>query len=583
MKFRSMNWPKKIWWQISQPAIKGLLLLIFAAWTIRPVLQNPASCLPVQQSMLTTVPLLNAWTIWWNADRLSHGFAGYWDAPIFFPAKGTFAFSEPQPATLLVAPVVWMSGSPTLAYNVYLLMSLFLNGLLACRVLRGTGNPLSLSLLGGAMMIWLPLSVRQIDVLQLIPVWPMLWVWDVLRRHGLKPTWKTATELSVAYTLCVYSSIHHALFLSIALAGTAWVLWSRFLTSRFWLNSALAIVLASLSCGPIVFAMHGYLAENQFARSPAEIAQSAATVSDFVNTPRDAFLCPGHKDRMGMSPGWIKVSLCIAGCVLGVRRKRMRRWVMFLVLMIVVSGGLALGLNLQLAGFSPWQLLMAIVPGAGLVRNVYRFVYLTQMAVILLGITGLSLLQRHLSFYLLRRRFVGFVMNAIGLLGLLALLEVPAPVVVSAGVPDFSLHQAWTTIIREKCPPNAGILCLPLPEFSRAQDYDFTARWMMLGTQHRAPMVNGYSGFFPARSLQLQSDIRKNGFSAGMLTQLMLLNVQFVVIHPSDARFYELLQNSDNDDRLKLIFEDANGIRVYRLLANAQGSTNEDSRDVDKN
>jgi hypothetical protein len=339
------------------------------------------------------------------------------------------------------------------------------------------------------------------------------------------------------------------------------------------------MMLASLTCGPIVFAMHGYLAENQFARSPEDVAQSSAKVADFINTPRDALLWPGQQDRMGMSPGWIKVFLSMAGGFLGVRRKKLRRWVLFLLLLIVVSGCLSLGPNLQLAGFSPWRALMEIFPGAAQVRNVYRFVYLTQMAVILLGITGLSLLQRHLKLYFRRRWFVSFVMNAVGLL---ALLEVPAPVVVSAGVPDFSVHQAWTSIIREKCPAEAGVLCLPLPESSRVQDYDFTARWMLLGTQHGAPIVNGYSGFFPAESLQLQSDIRENGFSADMLTRLIRLNVLFVVIHPSDSRFYNLPQNSRNDDRVKLIFEDANGIRVYQLLSAVQASLKDDGSDVEK-
>ena len=38
--------------------------------------------------------LLTTWIIGWDADRLRHGLRGLWDAPIFFPYRGTLAFSE---------------------------------------------------------------------------------------------------------------------------------------------------------------------------------------------------------------------------------------------------------------------------------------------------------------------------------------------------------------------------------------------------------------------------------------------------------------------------------------------------------
>src|SRR5690606_18272581 len=98
--------------------------------------------------LVVTVPLFNAWTIWWNCDRLAHGFRGYWDAPIFFPEQQTFAFSEPQPATLMVAPVLWGSGSPILAYNAYLWLSLLLNGLVTLWLLKSLGHRTWLAGLG---------------------------------------------------------------------------------------------------------------------------------------------------------------------------------------------------------------------------------------------------------------------------------------------------------------------------------------------------------------------------------------------------------------------------------------------------
>src|SRR5436190_9861891 len=38
-------------------------------------------------------PLLSAWNLWWNGQRLPFS-AAWWDAPQFYPAPGTVAFSD---------------------------------------------------------------------------------------------------------------------------------------------------------------------------------------------------------------------------------------------------------------------------------------------------------------------------------------------------------------------------------------------------------------------------------------------------------------------------------------------------------
>ena len=39
-------------------------------------------------------PLLTAWTLAWDADRLRHGLRGVWDAPNFFPYRHTLLYSD---------------------------------------------------------------------------------------------------------------------------------------------------------------------------------------------------------------------------------------------------------------------------------------------------------------------------------------------------------------------------------------------------------------------------------------------------------------------------------------------------------
>jgi hypothetical protein len=126
------------------------LLAVWATWPLTPRMFHE---LPVGDIGFTTVPLLNVWTMWWNADRLQHGFRGYWDAPIFYPTPDTFAFSEPQPPTVVMAPVLWMTGSRIFAYNLYLLLSIILNGAFAERLLKIVGLNRLPAVIGGMAMV----------------------------------------------------------------------------------------------------------------------------------------------------------------------------------------------------------------------------------------------------------------------------------------------------------------------------------------------------------------------------------------------------------------------------------------------
>ena len=53
-------------------------------------------------------PLLGAWILGWDADRLKHGLAGVWDAPILFPDRHTLAYAEHLLGiAVFVAPIIW--------------------------------------------------------------------------------------------------------------------------------------------------------------------------------------------------------------------------------------------------------------------------------------------------------------------------------------------------------------------------------------------------------------------------------------------------------------------------------------------
>ena len=99
---------------------QNILLLIYPLMLTWPLATRALTDIPLGSEGAVTVPLFNLWTLGWNIKQIFTGFQGYWDAPIFWPALGAFAYSDTQLlAGWLAAP--WWRLSPALAYNFVLL------------------------------------------------------------------------------------------------------------------------------------------------------------------------------------------------------------------------------------------------------------------------------------------------------------------------------------------------------------------------------------------------------------------------------------------------------------------------------
>src|SRR5438309_4893634 len=143
------------------------------------------TCIPFGNYPAPTVTRFNLWTLWWNSDRLLHGYRGYWQAPIFHPARHSFAYSEPQWLTGLVAsPFWWISGSPALAYNAVLLMAFTLNGWCGYFLLRRLHIGSWPAVCGGLILEMLPIAADQLGVLQWTVLFPMPVTLACLVRFG---------------------------------------------------------------------------------------------------------------------------------------------------------------------------------------------------------------------------------------------------------------------------------------------------------------------------------------------------------------------------------------------------------------
>lgn len=396
------------------------LVALYAAVAVAmtwPLCRHLATALPVGCERVATVPLLNAWTIWWNADRAAHGFEHYWDAPIFVPTPTTFAFSEAQPTTLVVAPVVWGTGNAALAYNLYLLATLTLNGWCADRLLRRVGLCGWAALCGGAMTQLLPFVCWQLGVLQLNVLWGVLWTTHAAWSFAESPGWGKAAMLGVAYGVTYAACNYYGLFLA-ALLGPAglWMLRYRRIVgwdesasptaderndggtrrlvppyATWLLQVAVAATVAAALVSPIVVVQRRVAKEHAWQREWNQIRELSAHLRDYTDTPWRQWLdalednTPPRADRWPLGPGWLKLFAAGIGLVCGVAPPSLRRWTLAAATIGTLALCLSLGPWFELWNLAPYRFLFDHVPGFAQIRSPFRFAVFVQLACVWLA------------------------------------------------------------------------------------------------------------------------------------------------------------------------------------------------------
>ena len=519
---------------------RGLAVLSFciglAIWSTGQLIFNAWHTLPMGDSQFATVPLFNVWTIWWNAESALHGWEHYWNAPIFFPQPGAFAFSEPQPITVLLAPLLWTTQSPALTYNVYLWTSLSLNGIFAFRFLRQAEFNFWPALFGAGVIILLPLLHEQRDVIQLIPMWGFLWTWSCLLKLGRNPQLVVAMETALALLVAFLTCIHHSLFFVLLSGVTIWFVPANWFRrpdrQRTWWGPAVcAAVLFGLFAAPIALKIHAVGKENRFQRGKKTITNLSAKPIDYLVPAGNSVLGKSqiaalHR-RAGfhLSIGWVRCGMAFVGILFGLISPFRRRWTVFLLANLVVAITLSHGANLHIGEWQPWWTLTEYVPGFKQVRSAFRFAYFAQLAAGLLtalSLQGLWEFGERFS----NRLAAGLVLIA----GTAAVFEcTPEPPTIS-GVSRKTVNSPWIQFLRENRRHDHGVICLPMAKGQGVGDFEITARWMYFGMLHRAPLVNGYSGFFPKGFTQFRANANELNDAGSTLESFSARGIKFIVI-----------------------------------------------------
>ncbi len=485
----------------------GLILFTTALVVSWPLPVHLTDALPLGTEQELTVPLFNTWTLWWVADRAAHSFANFWQAPIFYPSEGSFTFSEPQPLTgLLVLPLWSLFKSPLPVYNLAVLLCLFLNGTFAYRLGRALEFPRFPSLIGGMLVIGLPMTAKLLGVLPLIPLFGMLWALEGFVRFGREGSWKMALWAGTGLLVQLFTSQQLALLFSLFVvpAGLFALYQQKFshiATTRLG-SVGLGVLLLTAWYGWYPFHLHQTL---EFSRSEELVRLLSAHPHDYLTKPLTAsFPFPSREDLQsdtgGLFPGFGLLILTGIGCVWGIRKSKNPLWVGYFLMSGAIAFVLSLGLNVTVGSWHPFNWIREWLPGFHEFRSPFRFGIIVQICLALLSVWGLASLSR--SPHILRNWAL------VGILGLACLMEnltTPQPITVISS----DLTPPWATWANGQ-QESQTLVHIPFPNGLHVSDFEIEAKRMLAQIIHRKPLVNGYSGYFPPGYDQFQLDMARN-------------------------------------------------------------------------
>lgn len=499
------------------PFVLCLLAAIVATW---PLLPSLAGALPLGTEHEATVPLFNLWTLWWDADRVTHGFNGLWNAPIFHPLEGTFTFSEPmllQGVTL--SPLWWMGAPPAAIYNLAILLTLACNGLATRSLARALGAPRGAALLAALAGVTLPYTAKVMGVLPVLPLFGAIWALAALVRFGKEGGWRPAALAVLSFAAQFLSGQQMALlsFPFLLLAGVAALAEQRFRARSVATLGALAI-LGALVLSPIARTVSSFHEKYEFKRSEQVVAALSAQTRDFTTRPGSSRLAfPSREDTHmgdtgGLFPGFLLLGLGVAGAWLGWRQGERRIWIVCLLVCVALGGLLALGLNLRIGDWQPFASLREVVPSLRTLRSPFRFVAISQAVLAALAALALARLASW------RGKTGRILALALGVLAAAENLASPGVLVQTPASP----RTGWTRWLRDQ-PGRLIVAHVPLPHGLHVSDYEVETWRMFAQIDHHRPLHNGYSGYFPSGYGTYQVDMDQN-FPSDRLLCMMAFN-----------------------------------------------------------
>jgi hypothetical protein len=448
----------------------------------------------------------NVYVMGWVAGQLPRHPLSLFDAPVLYPHRNSLALVDHRllPSVLL-APVVWITGNAVLAYNLALLLGSLLCALAARHLALALGaDPLG-AWAAGALYAFNTYQINEAPRLQImlhgfLPL-ALAELLRFLRSGAWRHAWATA-GLMLAQGLC---SLYHLLYGCLLLAivvGVALVARPAAMLRR------LPVLLLAGSSAALVFLpvvlpylesarIYGYARE-----APTGIALEHYVSTTPTNLFYGAIGTPVRLQQRGPHfVGFVSMALAIAAVIATLRTRDesvseqallpARVWVPAAAALALLFVALSLGKVMSVAGHDlgpgPYGLLHAFVPGFRYVRIPERLSLLALLFVALLVAQALTLVQR--------RR--GLVLA--GALAALVPLEHLSPLPLSERIPVGSDVPAVYRWLAHDSARAVAEVPVPGEAFVRKETLE-----TYFATVHRKPVIHGYVSYPPLLSRLLR-------------------------------------------------------------------------------
>ena len=479
---------------------------------------------------------LNMWILAWDAHAVARDPRHLFDANIFAPERRTLAYSETLLGYLPIAgPILWLGGSPALAFNTVLLFSFVASGFamyLLTRRLTGRHGP---ALVGGIVYAFLPYRFAHIPQIQLESMEWMPLAFLCLHLFIERRKLRYAGGIGVTIVIQALCCLYYAVFLGLALMVATPMLLAADRQPRrgaALLTLALTGALTIVALAPVGFEYMRVHREQGLERTLDEAAARAADVDAFLASParlHQRLWAHGGIPRDYLFPGVVALLLCavaIAGTgttLIAARGGPPLRAPLVITYTAIAALGVFASLGPRgIGGVSLFHLLYDAGPLMHGLRQVSRFAVLGFFGVSVLTAIGAAFVTAHVG------RRGAFVTAVLATLAFAEVLVAPVSADRPGGEPLVRIPPVppvYDWLARQ--PGNFSIVELPFAP--RGQMWR-NGRYVYWSTVHWHGVVDAYSGFAPpsyadlARALGNFPDDRSH-------EALTTRHVRYVVIH----------------------------------------------------
>jgi hypothetical protein len=518
-------------------------------------------------------PLFVLYVLKWGARQIALGLPDVWDANLFFPTRGTLAYSDHLlGAAAQLFLFLKIVPNPIAGYNFLFLSSFVASALSVYWVLRRSGLSWIAAGLAGWMYAFAPFRLLHLLHLQiLLAQWiPLtLWFWD---RLLARRTVRNAALFLLFYLLHLSGSCYLAYMIHFPLLA---ILLSRLLSegrellSLRSLRVLLPVAAVAGACAALLFLPYARVARAQkLSRQPVEFRYFGAHLASYVSPDEhnlyepavDRMLRPVlgrsialfHRPENALFAGFLPTLLFFVGAAAALRGLRdgpVDPWARG----IAFTGLLCFALTFAWI-YAP---LAAVVPGLSGMRVPARFYAFTSFAIVYFAARGTDGLLRRLPGPRAR------VALAAGLAALLAVELAPRRIVWDKIPREEQIPRAYSWI-RDQ-PGVKALVELPLYADGRENAYLYSS------TVHWKPLANGYSGYFAESYRRLFLRIRSGLPRADGLDLIRGLGITHVVVHPGKLIPPQAVERWEKEfgtgpgRRVEKVYEEP-GILIYRIL-----------------